>query len=166
VAVDSNTNNQCQTAVGPLSICDVVRGSTVTATNNDVGLCGTPGIHIAGVWYAFMGKCQGVTAFTCSAFADAIASRLSVFAGNCDDLTCIEIRSGGCDRQSWITCLERGRPIVSYFCQRNRRIKRWELSTIFPMTQTPPLLRSRRKGSRCLRVHEFFFHHFTVFRSI
>jgi hypothetical protein len=50
-----------------------------------------------------MGKGQNVTAFTCSAFVDVIASRLlSVFAGYCDDLTCIGIRSGGCGRQSWI----------------------------------------------------------------
>jgi hypothetical protein len=102
VAVDSN-NYQCQNAVGPLSIRNVVRGSTATATNNDVGLCGSPGIHIAGVWYSFMGKGQNVTAFTCFAFVDVIASRLlSVFAGYCDDLTCIGIRSGGCGRQSWI----------------------------------------------------------------
>jgi hypothetical protein len=33
-----------------------------------------------------MGKGQSVTACTCSASADVTASRLSVFAGNCDDL--------------------------------------------------------------------------------
>jgi hypothetical protein len=109
VAVDSN-NNQCQNALGPLSIGDVVRGSTVTATTIDVGHCDTPGLQGAGVWYSFMGKSQNVTAFTCSAFADAIASRLSVFAGDCDDLTCVGMRSGRCGRHSWMTWLaEEGR---------------------------------------------------------
>jgi hypothetical protein len=47
VAVDSN-NDQCQNAVGLLSIRDVVRGTTVTATNNDDvawPLWHAPGIH-------------------------------------------------------------------------------------------------------------------------
>ena len=104
VAVDSNSD-QCQNAVGPFSIRDVVRGSTAIAANVVVDHFGTLGVQGVGLWYSFMGKGQSVTASTCSDFADTIASRLSVFAGNCDDLTCIGIRSGRCGRHSRITRL-------------------------------------------------------------
>ena len=81
----AQTNDACEGAL-PVSCGDVASGSTSLATFDSVGFCGTSNTA-PGVWYRLVGDGGAVTASTCnSANYD---TKISVFSGGCDGLTCV-----------------------------------------------------------------------------
>jgi len=78
-------NDDCADAI-PVSLGDVVAGSTSAATFDDVGFCGT-GNTAPGVWYTMTGNGDLVQLSTCNN-AD-YDTKISVFSGSCGALTCV-----------------------------------------------------------------------------
>lgn len=64
---------------------DVLSGTTVGATFDDVGSCVTSNTS-PGVWYHFIGTGADVTVDICNAPYD---SKMSIFEGDCGDLVCV-----------------------------------------------------------------------------
>lgn len=96
------SNDECGTAFGPLSAGDLVRGSTIGATEDDVALCGGVTSRGAGVWYSFTGTGDTVTVFTCSEFTD-FSTQLTLFKGDgCGSLTCVASKEGNCGKDAWL----------------------------------------------------------------
>jgi hypothetical protein len=67
---------------------DVVSGTTVGANIEDPGTCGTTLGSAPGVFYRFIGTGDNVEVTTCNAGSD-FDTKLGVFSGSCDDLTCV-----------------------------------------------------------------------------
>ena len=86
-------NDQCAAAIGPLAVPSSTTGSTKYATI-DSGVafgCGNAGIASPGVWYTVTGTGNTMTASLCNEADEAtrFCTRLSVFCGDCNGLTCI-----------------------------------------------------------------------------
>jgi hypothetical protein len=99
--IDS-TNDRCGTAFGPLAVGDLVRGSTLGATEDDATLCGEVTSRGAGVWYSFIGTGESATIFTCSEFTD-FDTQLTLFTGDdCENLVCVVSKQGNCGANAWL----------------------------------------------------------------
>ncbi len=90
------TDNTCGY---PVVACDdTVNGSTVGAgTANAPAFCGTSLNTSGGVWYAFEGTGDLVTASLCGSGFD---TKIGVFTGTCDDRTCVGGNDDSCGLQS------------------------------------------------------------------
>ncbi|MEE8130615.1 MAG: hypothetical protein V3T48_10015, partial [Vicinamibacterales bacterium] len=97
-------NDLCEDAIGPLAVPSVESGTTIDATFDDVGFCGTSNTA-PGVWYTVIGTGTTMTATTCenqsfpgSADYD---TKISVFCGDCPTVpasNCCTNHGGlGCD---------------------------------------------------------------------
>ncbi|MBO3117810.1 T9SS type A sorting domain-containing protein [Winogradskyella sp. DF17] len=71
---------------------DTISGSTADATFDDVGTCGTSNTA-NGVWYRFVGIDGEATISTCG--TANFDTKISVFTGVCDDLTCVDGNDDG-----------------------------------------------------------------------
>jgi len=75
--------------VNALALQSFQRGSTVSATLDNVGTCGTGNDNTApGVWYKVSGISGQATVDTCSSFTK-FDTQVSVFRGSCGGLTCV-----------------------------------------------------------------------------
>lgn len=76
---------------------DIITGSTEGATvNDDPGFCGTTG-GAPGVWYSFIGTGDFIQLSLCNSNYD---TKLQVFEGSCDALTCVDGNDDSCGLQS------------------------------------------------------------------
>lgn len=102
IEIDSS-NDLCGKAFGPLDVGDLIRGSTLNATEDDETLCGNVTSRGAGVWYSFIGKGEfPFTLFTCSEFTD-FDTQLTLFKGDdCESLTCVVSKQGNCGTNAWL----------------------------------------------------------------
>ena len=78
-------NDLCENAL-PLESFQT--GSTVSATIENLGFCGTDNTA-AGVWYTVSGISGQITVDTCSSSSD-FDTKISVFQGSCGVLTCVD----------------------------------------------------------------------------
>ena len=81
----SSTNDLCENAL-PLSSFQM--GSTLEATFDDVGFCGTSNFA-PGVWYTVSGISGEITVDTCSSSSN-YDTKISVFQGSCGGLICVD----------------------------------------------------------------------------
>jgi len=90
-AVDAAANDLCADAITVVP-GSLTAGSTLDATFDDVGTCGTTN-SAPGVWYSIAGTGKEMTATTCGdLFPGAGAdfdTKISVFCGDCEDNTCV-----------------------------------------------------------------------------
>jgi hypothetical protein len=85
--------DQCENAE-PLDVPSTTMGSTVGAAVQDLPTCGTS-ILAPGAWYSVLGTGNTMTASTCGDFFD-YDTKISVFCGTCDDLTCVDGNDDSC----------------------------------------------------------------------
>jgi hypothetical protein len=98
------SNDQCNSAFGPLNKGDIVRGSTMDASLDTVPLCYLDS-RGPGVWYTFDGAGETVTFYTCSEFTD-FDTQITIFSGDdCGNLECIDSRDDNCGTHTWLTYL-------------------------------------------------------------
>lgn len=95
----SASNDLCSNAIA-MSVGQTVTGSTTNATLDGVDFCGTSNTA-PGVWYTVVGNGNTLTATTCST-AVQYDTKISVFCGDCDDLTCIAGNDDNCSGGSSI----------------------------------------------------------------
>ncbi|TYA59706.1 T9SS type A sorting domain-containing protein [Formosa maritima] len=79
-------NDSCANAI-PLDCDTSVSGSTVAATNQDIGTCVTALGAGPGVWYTIMGTGDDITIDTEGSDFD---TKLGVFEGSCNSLVCVD----------------------------------------------------------------------------
>jgi len=70
-----------------LAIGQEINGTTVGFTIDTVATCGTTLSSSAGVWYKVIGTGDSLTVTTC--FATGFDTKIGVFCGSCDGLTCV-----------------------------------------------------------------------------
>jgi hypothetical protein len=101
--VPQQPNNECHSAIGPVFADDqVVLGSTVGASFDDVGVCSVSNTG-PGVWYFVFGTGERLKADTCNATTN-FDTKLSVFTGlECGALECVGGNDDGCGLQSSFT---------------------------------------------------------------
>ncbi|MEZ5001805.1 MAG: T9SS type A sorting domain-containing protein [Chitinophagales bacterium] len=93
-------NDQCDGAI-EVSCDDVITGSTATASaDGSLSFCGTSLSSAPGVWYYFAGTGDDVTASLCGSDFD---TKIGVFDGTCDALSCIDGNDDFCGIQSEVT---------------------------------------------------------------
>ena len=96
-----NVNDLCPDAL-EVSCGDTVTGTTVGSTSNDdPGFCGT-GSGAPGNYYTFIGTGQIIELALCDSDYD---TKLQVFTGTCDALTCVDGNDDSCGVQSEVTFL-------------------------------------------------------------
>ena len=90
------SNDFCEGAIGPLHVGDLVKGSTVGATPDNMTQipCGSENPSNApGVWYTVEGTGDVIAATTCTSDPSLnngkFDSQISVFEGNCGSLKCL-----------------------------------------------------------------------------
>ncbi|MCB9265066.1 MAG: T9SS type A sorting domain-containing protein [Lewinellaceae bacterium] len=79
-------NDLCSGAI-PVSCGQTVSGSTIGATFDGVGTCGTSNTA-PGVWYTFQGDGSDVTVSTCN--QASFDTKISIFTGSCGSLSCLQ----------------------------------------------------------------------------
>ena len=87
------SNDDCEAAIGPLSLGSILRGSTLTAATDDTPQCdGTMNHSSAGVWYTVVGTGETIKVSTCTGY-DAVDfkfdSQISVYRNGCTALECV-----------------------------------------------------------------------------
>jgi len=94
-------NDLCVNAI-PIDCGSSINGTTVLATFDDVGTCGTSNTA-PGVWYTVAGNGQPITVSTC--LAASYDTKLSVFEGSCGALVCVGGNDDfpGCGLRSQVT---------------------------------------------------------------
>ncbi|MEE9293718.1 MAG: nidogen-like domain-containing protein [Phycisphaerae bacterium] len=107
-------NDRCPGAEA-ISVPDSVLGSTIGATFDAAPLCGTDNTS-AGVWYLVIGTGNTMTATTCTDSTN-YDSKISVYCGDCDILTCVTGNDDDCilanDLASTVQwCSESGSPYL------------------------------------------------------
>ena len=88
------SNDLCANAI-PVAVGSTTAGSTSGASVDGVGTCGTSEGTGGGVWYTVTGTGTTMTATTCGAFF-GYDTKISVFCGPCDALTCIAGNDDSC----------------------------------------------------------------------
>ena len=83
--VEPPSNDLCADAL-PIACGETLSGSTVDATFDNVGFCGTPNTT-NGVWYSVVGTGNPITLSTCN--AANYDTKISVFEGGCEALICV-----------------------------------------------------------------------------
>lgn len=92
----------CQDAVGPLAIPSTTAGTTDGAgIDGAAPVCGTS-ISAPGVWYTVVGTGTTITASLCNGNTP-FDSKLSVYCGTCDNLTCVTGIDDFCGLQSEVS---------------------------------------------------------------
>ena len=88
-------NETCATAI--LIECDEgsVVGSTVGASVDDPGFCGTGAGTAGSVWYTWIGNGESITITTCNASITNYDTKLSVYEGDCGALVCVDGNDDG-----------------------------------------------------------------------
>jgi hypothetical protein len=105
--VDIPSNDTCAGAVGPLAIPSTTAGSTEFAFFDDAPPCNAA-LTTPNVWYSVVGTGTTITASLCSP-ATTYDTRISVYCGTCDDLTCVGGNDQFCGDQSQISwCSQAG----------------------------------------------------------
>jgi hypothetical protein len=100
-------NDVCASAIGLLSTnTSQVDGSTVGATFDDVGSCGSASRSGNGVWYTIYGNGKPIKASTCQ--GTYFDTSIAVYSGTCGQLSCISGNNDGlpsnqCGTQSSVT---------------------------------------------------------------
>ena len=108
-------NDTCDTAEPIVSLPASVPGGTInTGVNDDVGQpeCGRA-IDSPGVWYTVLGTGRRMTASLC--FGANYNTAISVYEGNCGDLTCVVAGDNECGVQAevaWCSQLNRAYRIL------------------------------------------------------
>lgn len=89
IVCDAVVNDECEGAI-PITVPTIVDGSTTGASIDDASAPSCPGGSITspGVWYSLIGDGSEIGLSTC-AFGTNYDTKLSVYCGECDDLTCI-----------------------------------------------------------------------------
>lgn len=96
----------CDDAVGPLAVPSATAGTTVGTTIDAAPFCGTS-ISAPGVWYTVIGTGNTMTASTCG--GTPYDSKLNVYCGPCNNLTCVGGNDDACGLQSTVTwCSQAG----------------------------------------------------------
>lgn len=98
-AIVAPPNDLCANAI-PLECGSTIEGTTVLATVDNVGTCGTSNTA-PGVWYTVTGTGQPITVSTC--IAASYDSKISVFSGTCDALVCVGGNDDFCSLRSQVT---------------------------------------------------------------
>jgi len=84
-------NDDCEDAIGPLTVPSMTNGTTTNSTADTAPDCGGDGEPVnttPGVWYTVVGTGNTMAASTCNETTD-YDTELSVYCHECDDLTCI-----------------------------------------------------------------------------
>lgn len=93
-------NDLCSGAIA-VTCGSTVSGTTIDSTNENMAVCGISNVvtqNTPGVWYKYVSNGTDVTFSTCSS-TNTTDSRIAVFTGSCNTLTCI----GGNDDNSSCT---------------------------------------------------------------
>jgi hypothetical protein len=95
-------NDLCADAI-TVTCGSSTRGTTNGTTNENAAVCGISGVttqNTPGVWYKFVGDGSDVTVTTCSPTITTGDSRITVYSGSCEALTCIggndDAQTAGC----------------------------------------------------------------------
>ncbi|MFK7757188.1 MAG: T9SS type A sorting domain-containing protein [Flavobacteriales bacterium] len=94
-AQDIPVNDLCDGAL-PILCGETLEGSTTSATPDGTSFCGTTN-SAPGVWYSLTGAGDIITASLCGSSYD---TKISIYSGSCDDLTCVEGNDDSCGLQS------------------------------------------------------------------
>ncbi len=98
-AMDANAQDTCATAT-VVGVPSSTPGTTVGATLDVAGACGTAGIpSAAGVWFSVTGTGNLMTASLCGG-APVFDTQISVFTAGCGVLTCVDGNNDFCGLQS------------------------------------------------------------------
>ena len=94
-------NDLCANAI-PIDCGEIIEGTTVLATFDNVGTCGTSNTA-PGVWYSLVGNGALITVSTC--LDASYDTKLSVFSGDCGALVCVGGNDDfpGCSLRSQLT---------------------------------------------------------------
>jgi photosystem II stability/assembly factor-like uncharacterized protein len=93
-----NPGDACEDAA-PLPVPSETTGSTEGANEDGAPICGDEAQTAPGVWYTVTGTGTTVTASLCSA-STTYDSKLSVYCGECGDLSCVAANNDFCGAQS------------------------------------------------------------------
>ncbi|MCA1806694.1 MAG: hypothetical protein LC687_02355, partial [Actinobacteria bacterium] len=88
-------NDDCADAL-PIACGQTAEGTTLGASDSDPEFCGTSATA-PGVWYVFEGTGDTITASLCDSDYD---TKLTVFEGSCDGLTCVGGNDDACGNRS------------------------------------------------------------------
>lgn len=116
IALEILNNDDCENAIGPLTIGDTFFGivENTGPEPGNVPRCGEPALGGA-VWWHVVGTGGRMTADTCNA-GTVMDTRISVFQSNgssCSDLECVASNDDACGKQSLVSWdSERG---VAYY---------------------------------------------------
>jgi hypothetical protein len=99
-SVSAPPNDLCTGAL-PIACAGTVTGTTVGATLDAVGTCGTALNTAPGVWYTFVGNGQSTTLSLCT--GTSYDSKIGVFTGTCAALVCVTGNDDFCGLQSSVT---------------------------------------------------------------
>lgn len=97
--ITTPSNDLCVNAI-PIDCGSTIDGTTVLATFDDVGFCGTSNTA-PGVWYTVAGTGQSITVSTC--LAASYDTKLTVFEGSCGALVCVGGNDDFCGLRSQVT---------------------------------------------------------------
>ncbi|MFT5051723.1 MAG: hypothetical protein ACI8QZ_003143, partial [Chlamydiales bacterium] len=96
VPPDPPSNDDCDDAEG-LAANDTVTFDTSEATQDDFNACGdNAGGVFANVWYSVVGTGNTMTASTCNAGTLVDDTRISVYCGECSELSCVDGNDDNC----------------------------------------------------------------------
>ncbi|CAJ1957110.1 unnamed protein product [Cylindrotheca closterium] len=98
----SQNNDECADAIGPVLPGTNIQGTTVNAREDDVSSCdNTSNNGLPGVWYYVLGNGGEMMAHTCS--NTSIDSKISIYGGPCSNAQCLEVSDNFCGRQSAVS---------------------------------------------------------------
>ena len=98
--------DDCNDPVGPLNVPSTTMGTTVGTSIDSAPFCGTS-ISAPGVWYTVIGTGNTMTASTCT--GTTYDSKLNVYCGPCNNLTCVTGIDDFCGLQSQVSwCSQAG----------------------------------------------------------
>lgn len=96
--VSALANDDCQNAIS-VSCGETISGTTVGASVSSISNCGTS-ISAPGVWYTIVGTGDIFTFDLCDSDYD---TKINVYSGDCNNLTCITGNDDACGLQSMAT---------------------------------------------------------------
>ena len=104
--VGARSNDECSTAIGPLTVEEnsSVSGSTIGATPNDISCNGVEN-ESNSVWYQVRGTGGDMTVDWCEEID--FAAKITILTGSCDDLECTTVLSEESCRVTWKSILSR-----------------------------------------------------------
>ncbi len=87
--IDNTPSNDLCSGAIDLECGETVSGDNTNATVDVQGTCGTSFSSGRGVWYSLSGFSGTISATTCSETGPTFDTKIGIFSGSCDNLTCV-----------------------------------------------------------------------------